>query len=110
MDFWVGVRLCKRYGLKEWGNELRQLKSIYKEVELLEPELSKPAALEPAQFIEVTGSSKRVIVRMSDLKVNAANIVTLSGRRTDAIKRLKKGWVPGDYELDIPIRRIRARM
>ncbi|KAL8907055.1 MAG: hypothetical protein Q9207_001635 [Kuettlingeria erythrocarpa] len=47
VDFWVGVRLCKRYGLKEWENELRQLKSFYKEVELFEPESSEPAASEP---------------------------------------------------------------
>ncbi|KAL8907056.1 MAG: hypothetical protein Q9207_001636 [Kuettlingeria erythrocarpa] len=39
------------------------------------------------------------MVRMSDLKVNATNIVTLSGRRTDALRHLKKGWAPGAYEV-----------
>lgn len=99
VDFWVGVRLCRRYGLKEWENELRQLTNIHKELKLLEPELSEPASQEPIQYVELTGSSEPVMVRMSDLKINATNIVKLSGRSRDALKQLKRGWAPGSYDI-----------
>ncbi|KAL8650293.1 MAG: hypothetical protein Q9210_003912 [Variospora velana] len=99
VDFWVGFRLCRRYDLKELEKELSKLKSIHKELELLEPAFSEPAAPKPIQFIEITGLSNPVMVRMTDLKINATNIITLYGRGREEIRSLKKGWDHRAYEI-----------
>lgn len=94
VDFWVGVRLCRRYGLAELEKELRTWKGVPQE-----PELSEPEVPEPLRFFEITDLTSPVMVRMSDFRINASHIVKLSGRPTSASGGLKKRWDSKAYEI-----------
>ncbi len=112
MDFWVGVELCRRYGLNRLEEELRGWKGVPQEPvreselsepvskPLSEPELSKPAP-EPglSEFIKITDFSSPVMVQMSDFRINAAHIVKLTGRSKHAVTALRNGLSSEKYKI-----------
>ena len=92
MDFWIGVQLCRRYGLRELERDLRSWKP---EKEPAKEPTEKPAK-EPAketelsEFIEITDFPSPVMVRRSDFRINASHIVKLAGRARHTVKGLRK--------------------
>lgn len=117
MDFWVGIELCRRYGLNRLEEELCGWKGVsqesIRELELSEPkllepvselvsgpELSKPAP-EPglSEFIKITDFSSPVIIQMSDFRINVAYIVKLTGRSKHAVTALRNGLSSEKYKI-----------
>ena len=98
MDFWVGVELYRRYGLRELERDLRSWK--------LEKEPAKEPAKKPAKelvkepakgpelsgFIEIADFPSPIIVRRSDFRINASHITKLSGRSRHIVSDLRK-WL-----------------
>ena len=80
MDFWFGVELCGRYGLRELERELRSWK----------PEKEPAKEPEPSEFIEITDFPSPVMFRRSDFRINASHIVKLAGRARHTVKGLRK--------------------
>ena len=95
VDFWVGVELCRRYGLTELEKELRTWKDAPQEP-VQEPELSEP---ELSEFIGITGFSSPVVVRMSDFRINASHIVKLTGRSRMTVAGLRNNLSPEAYKI-----------
>ena len=94
MDFWVGVELCRRYGLTELKEGLRSWKPV-KEPELLKP-VKEP---ELSEFIEITDFASPVMVRMSDFRINASHIVNLAGSSKRTLERLRNRLDSKAYEI-----------
>ncbi len=94
MDFWVGVELCRRYGLTELEEGLRSWKPVK------EPELSEPVK-EPelSEFIEITDFASPVVVRMSDFRINASHIVNLAGSSKKTLGSLRNRLGSEAYEI-----------
>ena len=94
MNFWVGVELCRRYGLRELERDLRSWKP---EKEPAKEPVKKPAK-EPAKepelsgFIEIADFPSPVMVRRSDFRINASHIAKLSGRSRYTVRDLRK-WL-----------------
>ena len=86
MDFWIGVELCRRYGLSDLEKGLRSWKPVQ--------EPGKEPAKEPelSEFIEITDVPVPVIVRRSDFRINATHISKLSGRSRRTVRDLRK-WL-----------------
>ncbi|KAL9638791.1 MAG: hypothetical protein Q9204_001365 [Flavoplaca sp. TL-2023a] len=95
IDFWVGVRLCHRYGLPELEKKLRTLEGIP-----LEPEFSEPEAPKLSRFVEITEPG-RVSIRLPDLKINATHIIKLAGlsKQKQEMRALRKEWGSEAYEI-----------
>ncbi|KAI9703370.1 MAG: hypothetical protein M1836_007938 [Candelina mexicana] len=95
VDFWVGVVLCRRYGLTELEREL----CIWKNA-LLEP-VKKPehSEAELPDFIEITGFSGPVIVRRVDLRINASHIIKLAGRPRTTLANFRKSLSSEAYDI-----------
>lgn len=94
MDFWVGVELCRRYGLIELEKELRTWKNVPQEPvkeSVKNPKLSG--------FIEITDFSNPVLVRMSDFKINVSHIVKLTGHSRTTLANFRKTLNPEAYEI-----------
>jgi hypothetical protein len=66
VDLWIGVELCRKYGLAELEERLRILQEP-----ATEPKLSV--------FIDIAGLPKPVMVRRSDLRINASHLAKLAG-------------------------------
>lgn len=115
LDFWVGIELCRRYGLTKLEEELCSWKGVPQEP-VKEPELSEPMkepgkeplkrptkepVKEPelSEFIEITGFSSPVMVRRSDLRVNASHIAKLIGYLRTAVANLRDGLNTEVYEI-----------
>ena len=90
MDLCIAVDLCRRYGLAELEEKLRNLKGVPQEPGK-EPELSK--------FIEITGFSSPVMVRVSDFRINASHIAKLAGRLRMDVASLRRSLDSEDYEI-----------
>ena len=98
VDFWIGVELCRRYGLRELERDLRSWKP---EKEPAKEPAKKPAK-EPAKgpakgpelsgFIEITDFPSPVMVRRSDFRINATHIANLGGRSRRTVRDLSK-WL-----------------
>ncbi len=66
VNLWIGVELCRKYGLAELEKRLRILQEP-----ATEPKLSV--------FIDIAGLPKPVMVRRSDLRINASHLAKLAG-------------------------------
>ena len=86
VDFWIGLELCRRYGLSDLEKELRSWKPVQEPV--------KEPAKEPglSEFIEVTDFPVPVMVRRSDFRINATHIAKLTGRSRRTVRDLRK-WL-----------------
>ena len=87
VDFWVGVELCRRYGLRELERDLRNWKPV--------KEPAKKPAKKPAkepELIEITDFPSPVMVRRSDFRINATHIANLGGRSRHTVRDLSK-WL-----------------
>ena len=98
VDFWVGVELCRRYGLIELEKELRTWKNVPQEP-VTEPELSKSVKKPKlSEFIEITDFSSPIIVRMPDFRINASHIFKLTGYSRTTLANFRKMLNPEVYE------------
>ncbi len=99
VDFWVGVELCRRYGLIELEKQLRTWKDApqepVKEAELSES-VKKPKL---SGFIEITEFCNPVMVRMPDFRINASHIVKLAGQSRTTLANFRKILNPEAYEI-----------
>lgn len=86
VDFWIGLELCRRYGLSDLEKGLRSWKPVQEPVQepAKEPELS--------EFIEITDFPVPVMVRRSDFRINATHIAKLTGRSRRTVGDLRK-WL-----------------
>ena len=86
VDFWIGLELCRRYGLSDLEKGLRSWKPVQEPVKepAKEPELS--------EFIEITDFPVPVMVRRSDFRINATHIAKLTGRSRRTVGDLRK-WL-----------------
>ena len=82
VDFWIGLELCRRYGLSDLEKGLRSWKPVQEPAK--EPELS--------EFIEITDFPVPVMVRRSDFRINATHIAKLTGRSRRTVGDLRK-WL-----------------
>ena len=110
VDLWIAVDLCRRYGLAELEEKLRNLKGVPqepgKEPELSEDKLRnlKDVPQEPvkepelSEFIEITGFPSPVMVRMSDFRINASHIAKLAGRSRAALANFRNRLSSEAYE------------
>ncbi|KAL8652820.1 MAG: hypothetical protein Q9210_002457 [Variospora velana] len=90
VDFWVGVELCRQYGLSKLEKELRTLKDVGQEP-TTEPKLP--------DFIQITELSNPVMVRQLDLRVNASHIFKLTGHSRTTVANFRKALSPEAYEI-----------
>ena len=83
MDFWIGLELCRRYGLSDLEKGLHSWKPVQEPVKepAKEPELS--------EFIEITDFPVPVMVRRSDFRINATHIAKLTGRSRRTVGDLR---------------------
>ncbi len=79
VDFWIGVELCRRYGLSDLEKWLRSWNPVQEPEK--EPELS--------EFIEITDFPVPVMVRRSDFRINATHIAKLAGRSRNTLRDLR---------------------
>ncbi|KAI9758525.1 MAG: hypothetical protein M1835_000590 [Candelina submexicana] len=95
VDFWVGVVLCRRYGLTKLEKELCTWKNA-----LLEP-VKKPERPEAelSDFIEITGFSGPVMVRRVDFRINASHIIKLAGRPRTTLANFRKSLRSEAYDI-----------
>lgn len=99
VDFWVGVELCRRYGLIELEKELRTWKDVPQEP-VKEAELSKSVKKPKLLgFIEITDFSNPVMVRMPDFRINVSHIVKLTGQSRTTLANFRKMLNPEAYEI-----------
>lgn len=77
VNFWDAVRLCQTYSLPLLEKELRTWRRVV------------PRESELSEFIEITEFACPVMVRRSDLRINATNIFKLTGLSNDKLRRLK---------------------
>ena len=98
VDLWIAVDLCRRYGLAELEEKLRNLKGVPQEP-VKEQELSQPVK-EPelSEFIEITDFPSPVMVRMSDFRINASHIAKLAGRSRAALANFRDRLSSEAYE------------
>lgn len=104
IDFWVEVKLCRRYDLRELERDLRSWKP---EKEPAKEPVKKPAkepakkpakeptkepAKEPelSEFIEIADFPSPVIIRKSDFRINASHIAKLNDRSKHTVRDLRK--------------------
>lgn len=95
VDFWVGVELCRRYGLAELEKELRTWKGVPQEAAKA-PEHSEP---EHPEFIEITDFSSPVMVRISDFRINASHIFRLTGHSRTTVGNFRNTLSPDAYKI-----------
>lgn len=94
VDFWVGVELCRRYGLTELEEGLRNWQPVN------EPDLSDPVkAPELPEFIEITDFASPVVVRRSDFRINATHVVNLAGSSKRTLEILRDSLDSKAYEI-----------
>ena len=86
VDFWVGVELCRRYGLSKLEEELRTWKDVPQE-----PELS--------EFIEIKGLRSPVVVQRSNLRINASHIAKLAGISGYSVVTIRKSLSSEAFEI-----------
>ncbi|KAL8816166.1 MAG: hypothetical protein Q9223_004775 [Gallowayella weberi] len=99
VDLWVGVELCRRYGLIALEKELHSWKDVPQE-SVKEPEVSKSVKRPKLSgFIEITGFSNPVMVRMPDFRVNASHIIKLAGQSRSNLANFRKLLNPEAYEI-----------
>lgn len=95
VDLWIAVDLCRRYGLAELEEKLRNLKGIPQEPELSEP-VKEP---ELSAFIEITDFPSPVMVRISDFRINASHIAKLTGRSRTTLANFRDRLSPKAYDI-----------
>jgi len=104
VDFWVGVELCRRYGLIQLEKELRTWKGVPQEP-VKELRTWKGVPQEPvkepelSEFTEITDFPNPVMVRMSDFRINATHIVKLAGRSRFTLMSLRNRLNSGNYDI-----------
>ena len=100
VDYWVGVELCRRYGLTDLEMGLRTSKHIPQEL-VRKPEIPKLDISNPElpEFIEITDFPHPVMVRRSDFRVNANHITQLAGRSRMDVASLRRSLDSEDYEI-----------
>ncbi|KAL9124034.1 MAG: hypothetical protein Q9217_006594 [Psora testacea] len=87
VNFWDGVGLCQRYSLTPLETELLTWRSVVPQ----EPELS--------EFIKITELASPVIVRRSNLRINATHIFKLTGHSKDRLRRLRDSIDSKTYDI-----------
>ena len=90
VDLWIAVDLCRRYGVAELEERVRNLKGVPPKP-VKEPELP--------EFIEIVDFSSPVMVRMPDFRINASHIVKLAGRSREALAKFRNRLSPEAYEI-----------
>ncbi|KAL8856088.1 MAG: hypothetical protein Q9178_007283 [Gyalolechia marmorata] len=95
IDFWVGVELCRRYGLTELENALRLCEDVPAKGDIEECRVSQSEL--SADFIELAGTSKPVMFPISDSRVNATHIFRLLGRTGTDIAKYRDTLSPQAY-------------
>ena len=99
VDFWIAVNLCRRYGLAELEDRLRDLEGVPQEpVEELEPAEPVEAPNRP-EFIKIMDFSSPVWVRKSDFRINAFHIAKLAGRSKEALAKFKLDLRYEEYDI-----------
>lgn len=90
VDFWIGVELCRRYGLTELAKELRTWKDVQQEP-VKEPETSEPAIAISGllDFIEIGDFDSPILVGMPAFGINASHIAKLAGRSEKVVANLR---------------------
>lgn len=98
VDLWIAVELCRRYGLAELEEKLRNLKGVPQEP-VKKPELSEPVK-EPelSEFIEIKDFPSPIMVRMSDFRINVSHIAKLPGRLRAALANFRNRLSSEGYE------------
>lgn len=71
VDFWVGVELCRRYGLIELRKELRSREGIPQEPVKASDLAESVKVSKIPGFFEITDFPRPVMVQMSDIRINA---------------------------------------
>ncbi|KAL8724900.1 MAG: hypothetical protein Q9166_007683 [cf. Caloplaca sp. 2 TL-2023] len=96
IDFWVGVELSRRYGLIELEKELHTWNAPQKVVGE-DPRYLEPKA--PQEFIEVTGFSNAIMVRILDFRVNASHIFRLAGKSRAILENYRNTLKIENYDI-----------
>ena len=94
VDFWVGVELCRRFGLTKLEEELRSWKGVPQEP--VEEPVEEPGL---SEFIEIADLPSPVVVRMSDFRINASHIAKLIGYPRTAVANLRDRLNTEAYEI-----------
>ncbi|KAI4086785.1 MAG: hypothetical protein L6R37_008385 [Teloschistes peruensis] len=99
VDLWVGVELCRNYGLTELKKELCTWKDV-PQGSVKEPEvLNSVKRPKLSGFVAITGFSSPVTVRMLDFRVNASHIIKLAGQSRTTLANLRRLLNPEAYEI-----------
>ena len=100
VDFWVGVELCRRYGLTELEKELRSWRVVLPEP-AQRPERSEAerSEAELSDFIEITGFSNPVMARRLDFRINAVHIIKLAGYSRHTLANFRNSLSSEVYEI-----------
>lgn len=93
VDFWDVVNLCQRYGLTALEKVLRTW-----------DQQAPVKQLELPEFIEITDFANPVVVRRSNLRINANNIFKLAGYSRQEGMGLRKRIDSGVYDVHLKAR------
>lgn len=94
IDFWIGVELCRRYHLIALEKQLVTLKGIPPRTDL--KNIQQGCA---PKFIEIKEFCSAVLVRTSDLRVNAAHVFKIITPSRQPIIKLRNTLKPEVYDI-----------